>query len=379
MIATIGLTIAGCGGGPASGTGGAGGGASCATVSQTPIWMHPFRRVDCTALSAMTTKGHPLEVARIPGWMEPILVDQVTIPAASNALDGGCTLESNHTIFVAVGGDTPPASSAAWTEVQFNPQIAPIAMENVLSDVVVSIPPQLVKPGQNLYVAIKTQGDQGRFCFGYCDQQAEDWTWAGSDLGGLSAVSYQSGVYASGEVQRACEGWLHDNVDQCPKEQVSSISAAPTEDGDLVVERLVPTTDVDVNEIEFQMFESSACPVPSEVELIYFVGSADAPQGSTFNEAKVPSAGTYRVGDVGLLLTHKVDPPLHVPAGKALYAGIRQHPSATCIETCAGPGAMPGDAWWGHTHKTPGQVVWASLASEGFLRSLQLSAFYVAK
>jgi hypothetical protein len=362
----------GTGGGSTTGTGGA----SCG-VTEIPIDLHPWTPLSCNPFT-MTSLGHPFEIARVPGWKHPILVDQATILAARNALDGECSLESNYSVLVAVAGDAPPVPAAAWSEVSFNPQIVPSANDPNLSEVVIDLPPQLVNAGQNLFIAMKTQGDNGRFCFGLCDNQS-DWMWAGDDLGGLVARTYQGRLFASGKVQRACEAALHNNREDCAAVDLSSLTAGPNEDGDLVVERLVATSDLSVKEIVFEMSDNPPCALPAEVELLYFVGDPTAPEGSAWTEAKVPGSGAFRVGELFSVLSLPVDPPLLVPSGKALYAGIRQHPGTTCMATCAGPKAADGDAWWGHTHTTPGAVEWASLASEGFIRSLRLSAIYATK
>jgi hypothetical protein len=358
-----------------AGTGGSGG-VMCPVV-EAPITPHPSTLSACN-LYTLTKLGLPWEVARIPGWKRPIAFDQVTLEASSLPLDGNCSLETNHSLLVAVGGDSPPTSADAWTKVSFNPQVPPNPLGQ-FDHVVVDFPRQLVPPGQNLYVALQTMGENGRLCFGIC-VMTSGWMWEGADSSALAPAIYQALLGGRGALELSCEGALHNNLETCPKAAFSELTAAPTEDGDLVVERLVAPADAPVTEILLEMKDSGMCVLPPEVEVIYFVGDATAPVGSDFTEAKIPKASGFRTGDDVVTFSVPVSPPLLVPAGKALYAGIRQHPDpATCIATCAGEGASEGQSWWGHTHKTPNQVVWASLASEGFTVSLRLTAIHGEK
>lgn len=361
-------------GGGGQGGGGAGGGGICPS-SSLEISPKPWSVVACEP-ATLTTFGEPLEVAMIPGWERQLLIEHATIYASSHPLDGGCTLESEYTFLIAKGGATPPSDDSAWTQIKMNPQIPPDPNPELLSLVELDFPEQSILPGENLFIGVLTTTPDGRFCPGLC-ANAAGFAWHGAGTSALLGASYQIRAEAKGRTPFGCgQGLLHNNTAVCATENLSALSAAPAEDGDLAVERLIAKEDVHVEQILLEMVDGGDCALPSEVELIYFVGEATAPVGMDWTEVKIPMSTVYRLSNGGGLFSHKLESPLLLPAGKALYAGIRQHPTpnGTCLTTCGGPKVSDGDSWWGHTHTVPGEVEWKSLASENFPVTLRLMA-----
>lgn len=363
----------------AGGTGGFGGttgsgGAMCPDPDM-PITVQPATSLDCDVKTSLVSAG--IAAGRIPGWKHPIAVDQIEVYVDPGPHDGHtCTLESSFTAYLAVGGGAPPKDPSAWTAVTFNQHVSPSPYPLGMIPTTIDIPVQVIPPGENLFVAFDVKGEEGTFCFGMCDQKTP-WTWTGSSLDDLVLSVFQVLMRGHGEVKLDCGSLLRNNIEDCVTD-LGELSAGPSEDGDLAIERLIPPAAGSVRTILFEMSQGAGCVLPDQIDLVYWAGDASAPSGSTFTEVKVAKDQAYRIGDDRLVFSVDVDPPLSIAAGQALYAGVRLRPLPTpsCIQTCGGSGAEDGQAWWGHTHLNPGEIVWKSLASEGFLRSYRVAAIY---